>query len=95
MLRSAWPHFHYQCFPAFISTMLPVQECAYGPTQLQQRPAWLDNSIGAMDPAEKAMTKSAQPTEDSAQLCEETSCEDGGQPQSGSAAVSSAQPATG
>jgi len=50
--------------------MPPVQECAYGPTDLQTAPAWLSSSIGPVDAGERAMTESVQPQDLSDGACE-------------------------
>ena len=60
--------------------MLTVQECAYGPSQLQQPPAWLSSAIGPIDASQRAMTESVQPESDSSEACE-GQCSEDAQPQ--------------
>ena len=60
--------------------MLPVQECAYGPSDLQQPPAWLSNAIGPVDASERAQTESVEPDSDSEGACQ-GQCSDDAQPQ--------------
>ena len=60
--------------------MLPMQECAYGPSSLQQAPAWLSSAIGPIDASERAMTESVQPDNDADGACE-GQCSENAQPQ--------------
>ena len=73
--------------------MPPVQECAYGPTDLQKAPAWLSTSIGPVDAGERAVTESVQPQDLSDGACE-GDCSDSAVSQT-SPAAAPAQPTSG
>ena len=74
--------------------MLTVQECAYGPSTLQQPPAWLSSAIGPIDAGERAMTESVQPDGDTDGACQ-GQCSENAQPRISPAASPTQTQATG